>query len=246
MYTTKQQKPQQSRVIVSAHSPLQQRPFVTQRVKFKYDSYETGNLHNESGIVFFTEYKGEELYSSDFSGCIMAAFKFLKDDNISDIEFDSDFTIDKNKEYIAHVFSDTEEYLDTKYEFAKLEKNGIIRIDAMYKPYNKVKDQADMDNYASTAEPGSSAYINRHNLTGSMFKSNYNGGWIGNTYYQDKDGQVKQIKNYFDNNMILNETYYLKGLLGIPLPEKVFLALEENMKESYINGLRVYFNNLEH
>lgn len=237
MYTTKQQKPQQSRVIVSAHSPLQQRPFVTQRVTFTYDDYNTGVLGNKDGKVFFTEYKGQELYSSGFSGCIMAAFKFLRDNHIPNIDFENIIQIDKDKEYIAHVFCSSTKDLDTKYEFAKLEKDGIIRIEAMYKPYVYKRDRDDIQSIY-----GVTSNYNLNCLTGSMFKSNYNGGWIGNTYYQDKDGQVKQIKNYFDNNMILNETYYLKGFLGILLQEKEYSDLKsaKSKMDAYLDGIKRY------
>ena len=243
MRSAKEHKPQQSRVIVSTHSPLIHRPFVTQRVTFTYDDYNTGVLGNKDGKVFFTEYKGQELYSPGFSGCIMAAFKFLRDNHIPNIEFENIIQIDKDKEYIAHVFCSSAKDLDTKYEFAKLEKDGIIRIEAMYKPMSTERGD---DNLIIDRIRTKPLNLNYHvsSLTGSLIKSGDK--WSGTTYYQDFNGNQDEEKEKFNNNRMLIETYYLKGLLGIPLPEEVFLALEENMKESYINGLRVYFNNLEH
>lgn len=239
MRSAKEHKPQQSRVIVSTHSPLIHRPFVTQRVTFTYDDYNTGVLGNKDGKVFFTEYKGQELYSSGFSGCIMAAFKFLRDNHIPNIEFENIIQIDKDKEYIAHVFCSSAKDLDTKYEFAKLEKDGIIHIEAMYKPCVYERDLDDIQSIN-----GVTSNYNLNCLTGSMFKSDYNGGWIGNTYYQDINGQVKHIKNYFDNDMIQKETYYLKGFLGITLQENEYSDLKsaKTKLEDYLEGIKQYKN----
>lgn len=242
MKISKIHKPQQSRVIVSAHSPLQQRSLVMQRMELKYDNYIKGNLGNEAGKVYFTKYNGQELFSSGFSGCIMAVFKFkdLESAELRDILNLNGNILDKESSYIAHVYAMSEEKSgDTKYQFAELEEKGLIHIEAMYKPCVYERDLFDIQSIN-----GVTSNYNLNCLTGSMFKSDYNGGWIGNTYYQDINGQVKHIKNYFDNDMIQKETYYLKGFLGITLQENEYSDLKsaKTKLEDYLEGIKQYKN----
>ena len=260
MYTTKQQKPQQSRIHTNLHRKEtkqlnQQRSFtnvypnVVQRELMKYKDLEDGDLKFENQMIVFTKYNGDELFSSQFSGCIMVAFKFTNWSseewgNILDLNGHS---IDPESSYIAHVFAmGTEAEGDTKYKFAQLENKGLIHIEAMYKPYKDNQDGDDVVNHykREIASAGITAINNPFGLTGSLFKSNYNRGWIGNTYYQDINGQVKHIKNYFDNDMIQKETYYLKGFLGITLQENEYSDLKsaKTKLEDYLEGIKQYKN----
>ena len=246
MYAARQNKSSISRTLSpmhniqrfeKVHSVLSNRSII-QRSLLEYQDLTTdGNLKNQSGKIFFTEYNGTELMSSDFSGCFMAAFKFLRlptTDELSNLFSLNSHVLNLNSSYVAHIYAmSTEIQGDTKYKFAQLENSGLIKIEAMFKPYDAKTDGDNVYNYIK--QKGLQSDEKARNLTGSL---TYNQGkWTAKTYYQNSNGIDAMYKTY-NEQMLQKDTYYNKGFLGIIVPNDELQYLSAVNKSAYKNGLR--------
>lgn len=153
--------------------------------KMVYKDLIDGYLPNSPGCIYFTLYKGDELLSSNFSGCIMAAFSFLK----PPIGMESLFNGEK---FIAHVYCDKKIENDTKFDFYQYEKDGMINIEAMYKPFSGKDEESTAIERRVIEQPGDIPF------TGGM--RNIGNQWDASTYFQKvndgklvKDGEYERI-----------------------------------------------------
>lgn len=211
----------------------------------EYKDLDNTDLMPITGKIAFTEYKGRELKSSDFSGCIMAVFKFInlvspKWVNILNL---NGHQINPASSYIAHVYAmPIGDESDTKYEFAQLEKSGLIMIDAMYKPYDSDRDPDIVKQYAEEYQKRNTkdgmGPINRKYqfLTGSLVKNQEK--WSAKTFYQDTNGPTTNVYATFDENRLQDETCYLKGFLGVVISNEKLQSLPASNKAAYKRGLK--------
>lgn len=192
----------------------------------EYKDLDNHDLIFSEGKIAFTEYKGHELKSPRFSGCIMAAFKFLRIPNEAsdDIRLINCNNINTNDDYIAHVYASQKED-DQKYEFIRLQNIGVIKIKVMYKPYLEQRDLLDLQKKTKKRELSDGSY-----LTGSMTLGIL--GWKAKTYYSNN----KSNKS-FSASKLKKETYKTYGILGlnIDVPQKY--------KDSYEKGLNIFRQN---
>lgn len=246
MYAARQNKSSISRTLSpmydiqrfkKVHSALSNRCIIQRNLLVYQDLTTDGNLKNQSKKIFFTEYNGTELKSSDFSGCLMAAFKFQRQPTIneqSNLLCLNSHVLNLNSSYVAHIYAmQTEEEGDTKYKFMQLENSGLIKIEAMFKPYDANRDGDDV--YKYIINNGLQSDVKARSLTGSL---TYNQGeWTAKTYYQNSNGIGAEYKTY-DEQKLQNETYYFKGFLGKIIPNDELQNLSAVNKSAYKNGLR--------
>lgn len=170
--------------------------------KMVYKDLVDGNLLNAPGSIFFTLYKGGELLSSNFSGCIMAAFTFLKSPEGMDDLFNE-------KKFIAHVYCDTTKENDTKLDFYRYEREGQINIEAMYRPFNGDKEDCEAIGRHGIEQPGDAF------LTGGMREKK--GQWEASIYFQRiQDGKVVNDEMYkkITSEDLMHKTQELKEELA--------------------------------
>lgn len=228
MYVNRQHKVSLSRTISSVErkniqqfvlknsSVIANHGVILQRTILEYKDLIDGDLKFQDGKIVFTQYNGNELQSSGFSGCLMAAFKFLRQptsDEQSLISLNS-HVLNLNSSYVAHIYAmPTEDQGDTKYKFMQLENSGLIKIEAMFKPFNQGDDSV-VGNYARRQRLDNPKEVaNLTTLTGSLFYSNNNGGWIANVYFQNKDGKPIHLYKYLDRDQLAEESNVLKQQL---------------------------------
>lgn len=230
MYVNRQHKPLISRTVspivrkkvqrleLQGTLTIPNRGIIQRTAILEYKDLNNGDLIYSEGKIVFTKYnENDELQSSGFSGCLMAAFKFLRQptsDEQSNLISLNNHVLNLNSSYVAHIYAmPTEDQGDTKYKFMQLENSGLIKIEAMFKPFNQGDDSV-VGNYASKQGWDNSRELgNLTTLTGSLFYSNNNGGWIANVYFQNKDGKPIHLYKYLDRDQLAEESNALRQQL---------------------------------
>ena len=102
---------------------------------FVYRSAVNNDLKYSTGLIVFDEYNND-LKSSNFTGCLMVAFKFNDDYSCKKYNDDNNSVdVKKERNYIAHAFMEgLSSGNDTRVDLTNAERNNLITISAMYKP----------------------------------------------------------------------------------------------------------------
>lgn len=195
--------------------------------KLKFDNSDGDNIKNEAGKIFFKKYK-DGLFSSDFTGCIMAVFSFNEVVDQDTIENINDLTdeIRIQEPFVAHVYASGDAG-DMKCYFASLANSGKITIEAMYKPRGKKRE-----------------VVGRDPAIGEIKR--LDNEWIANTYdeivsilgpaqYDVSKGEC--LKNY-NSEQLQAETYKMKGFIGCVIKEDDVRRLSATNKAAYKVGLK--------
>ena len=210
--------------------------------ELKADLLDYGGLSFGNNMVTFTKYNDEAVESGRFGGCYMAAFKFIQDpalvsDSVSIVSRSAfpPFRFEEGETYVAHIFTNGKTN-EVKFKFADLENSGIIKIEALFRPYDTFRDKRHLrelwkKSYDPTAR--------------GILKKGRNGwkAWVqmrsvinveGNYYRNINVSDAQEI----DERALMVETYYYKGLFRIDIDSEELNSLDQIYKDAYAMGKR--------
>ena len=219
---------------ISALTRIEHEGDVAQRViqregeangKFKYvaDFYSKkeylARIPFDYKAIHFADYKKGMIKSANFSGCFMLAFHFngttIDPTFVTSIRSTTDVRPDlsPNKKYVAHVDS------SVKTAVFDAERRGLITIEALFRPADRVTIDKNIPIYAAgkrlgfhfTRYPQSPSGLG--DLTGGMTYSKKK-GWSGAVYLQERIplGSIDDRKKYkWENSRLVK---YNKTELG--------------------------------
>ena len=225
-----------------------------ERVELKYCDLVDNNLVFETNKIVFTEYNNNAIRSGEFTGCLMAAFSFLRSPVPTDpavVTPNNNIIRPRQQTYIAHVFTSGNVGWDTKLEFGYLETIGLIKIHAMFKPHDEVRDRAAIREELSSHDSITplEAYASgekRANINEiGILRMNERQEWIAEVEHQYHYLNSKGRETYrfpehyksFNPVELRRDTYYLKGLCGVIIPNDDLQRLGRKSKAKYKTGL---------
>lgn len=184
--------------------------------QFVYRAPENNDLKYIERCIVFTEYD-PNLVSSDFTGCMMMAFKFKQSYTCKNFAGGTITVGTDNQSYIAHVFMmGPKDATDTRKALFDAEKDHLIEIEALFKP------NVPSDLYRIYGK-------DNDKLTGKL--SQGENGWSANVYAQgskaysvltgntDSEYKSKPIKTY-NSEMLKKQTLAARAFVYATVGEE--------------------------